>query len=593
MIPTPTPSLYNQEGQTDDQFVRTFVARHDELEHALNVLRHPGPGGEVPHQLMIGQRGMGKSTLLRRIAIAVMRDEALRTGFIPLRFREEQYNVIALATFWRNCSEALAEWCEAYGREAMAERIDRILARPAQTDADAAEAEFLGLCRDAGGRAVLLVDNLDLILGALKDIEQWALRRTLQRSDGPVLIGAATQLPAQSGDRSAPFYEFFHLTLLEPLDEAEVMRCMRALADSRGDAGAPVRRILAHAPERLRTLYALTGGNPRVLALLYQIIERSEGETVFADLEALLDRVTPYYKARVEDYATPQQRAVIDAIALHWDPMTSRAIADATGIEVTTISSHLTRLRKDGFIEEVATSGARAGYQIAERFLNIWYLMRHGTRRTRQKLRWLTRFLARLYSADDLGRMAAEARDGRTCRWHPDYREAVLAAYEESCGLAGQAETAGVLAADGPGGMHPDSASNGPEASTHAAAARARFDDAVALYHGGDVPGALAAFNAVVRDIGDATNADDQARLACSLFNSGVCLGDLGRTEDEIAAYDAVIEQFADATDTVLLQQVAGALFNKGVCLGTLGRTEDAIAAYDAVIERFADATDT
>ena len=42
-----------------------------------------------------------------------------------------------------------------------------------------------------------------------------------------------------------------------------------------------------------------------------------------ADLEVLLDQVTPYYKARIEEYSTQQQRAVIDAIALHWDPIAS------------------------------------------------------------------------------------------------------------------------------------------------------------------------------------------------------------------------------------------------------------------------------
>ena len=41
-----------------------------------------------------------------------------------------------------------------------------------------------------------------------------------------------------------------------------------------------------------------------ICTLIYQLLERRETGDVFADLEALLDQVSPYYKARVEEYAT-------------------------------------------------------------------------------------------------------------------------------------------------------------------------------------------------------------------------------------------------------------------------------------------------
>ena len=171
-----------------------------------------------------------------------------------------------------------------------------------------------------------------------------------------------------------------------------------------------------------------------MLALIYQLLERADSETILADLEALLELVTPYYKARVEEYGASQQRAVIDAIALNWDPMATSAISEVTGVEVTTISSQLARLKKDRFIEEVATSGARAGYQLSERFLNIWYLMRHGTRRARQRLRWLTIFLTKLFSAEELGRLVGLAQlNPSRVRWGSEYADALRDAYEIAC----------------------------------------------------------------------------------------------------------------------------------------------------------------
>src|ERR1700689_4954120 len=113
-----------------------------------------------------------------------------------------------------------------------------------------------------------------------------------------------THFLRESGDREAAFYEFFHPHVLEPLSEGELTRCLRALADRAGQTGDAVKTILEQEPGRVRALYSLTGGNPRVLAMTYQLLERRETSDVFADLEALLDKVSPYYKARVEEYAT-------------------------------------------------------------------------------------------------------------------------------------------------------------------------------------------------------------------------------------------------------------------------------------------------
>jgi tetratricopeptide (TPR) repeat protein len=229
-------------------------------------------------------------------------------------------------------------------------------------------------------------------------------------------------------DREAAFYEFFQTHQLDSLTEAELLRCLHALANARGDQGTPVLGVLAHEPERLRVIHKLTGGNPRVLALVYQILERQESDTVFSDLEVLLDQVTPFYKARVEELNTDLQRAIFDAIALHWDPITSSKLSKDTGVEITTISSQLNRFRNQGLVEEVATSGSRSGYQLLERFFNIWYLMRHGTRRARQKVQWLTAFLSSFYSAEELREFEKNKRE--EAKWSPLYVEALAAAID-------------------------------------------------------------------------------------------------------------------------------------------------------------------
>lgn len=577
-------SVYNQDRLGDESFVANFVARINELEQILDELRAIAHGSDIRHSVIVGARGMGKSTMLRRVSIAVRRDAELDACFMALSFREEQYNVISLDAFWRNCGEALAEWCEQTGRNDLANELDRVIESADWYDAEKAEAAFRDYCRRIGRRPLLLLDNLDIILDGLKDQENWKLRAALQAKDGPVVLGGATKLLEQGGDRDAPFYEFFYPHFLEPLSEAELLSCMYTLAEARAEAGAHVTQILAREPERAKTLYALTGGNPRVLALIYQVLERTETDHIFADLEALLDQVTPYYKARIEEYQAPQQRAVIDAVALNWDPIGSRALAKATGIEITTISSQLNRLRKDGIVEEVKSSGARASYQLSERFLNIWYLMRHGTRRTRQRLRWLTLFLARLFSIDELRSMAEEARAEASCRWNVGYREAVLAAHDlvNMTAKAGAAQPGlnGPLAA----GAEKLQEQDGVRVENE------NLKNAGALAQGGDFEGALALLESSMATLSDSSAPEDQYIMIEAMIFKSFLLSNIGRDEDAIVVDEDIFEKFKSCDADDIQHTLSISMVNRALKLAILGRRPEAISAYDEIIARY-DAT--
>jgi len=71
-----TLAVHNVGQLSDDDVAKRFVVRHHELDELLSHLTDDNP---PRHALMIGQRGMGKSLLLRKLAITVRSDPDLTT----------------------------------------------------------------------------------------------------------------------------------------------------------------------------------------------------------------------------------------------------------------------------------------------------------------------------------------------------------------------------------------------------------------------------------------------------------------------------------------------------------------------------------
>jgi tetratricopeptide (TPR) repeat protein len=244
-----------------------------------------------------------------------------------------------------------------------------------------------------------------------------------------------------------------------------------------------------------------------------------------------------------------------------------------TGIEVTTISSQLARLKREGFIEQVPTSGARDGYQLSERFLNIWYLMRHGTRKTKQRLRWLAIFLTKLFSAEELGRMAQQARDATNGgRWHPDFRDAVI----EACGAAEVQE--GHSAERLGRGDEVDPAASDILKLTHDALdafKEERYKESAIML--GDAINRIISINEPTLDI----------LLAQCMYNRALSFSLLSRATEAIAAYDAVAARFRENGQPEIKFEVITALANKAGELRLLDRNQEAISTYNEIERRF------
>jgi hypothetical protein len=395
--------LYNPHILSRQELIETFVARQPLLDELLDDLRRGG----AQHHLLVGDRGTGKTTLLLRLAAAIEDDEQLATTTIPLRFPEEQYNVSRPSDFWLNAIDALIDALERHGDRVAAKRLESSLDELEPLDEDDRAQRALAILEGWAKRArcvvVLLIDNLDLVLTRLA-ASLWELREALSIDNSVVVIGGSSTFIHQAIDYQSPFYDFFRVHELSPLSEDEARRVVLSLARR---ANTPrVAEVLEQDPGRFRALYALTGGTPRTLALLHTVLALDHGDRIERDLDGLLDQLTPYYKARFDDLA-PQSQVIVDAVALHWHPITATECQSATRIDLNTVSAQLSRLVKSGVLAKVSLPGSKLGFQLGERFFNIWYLMR-ASRRLRRRLSWFVEFLRMFYGEEDLRQRAEE-----------------------------------------------------------------------------------------------------------------------------------------------------------------------------------------
>jgi len=402
-----TTATYNPHLLSREDLIASFVARRPLLDELVDDLRRGGH----QHHLLVGARGSGKTTLLLRLASAIEDDKKLARSAVPLRFPEEQYNVARPSDFWLNCLDALTDAIEARGDQAgkrdLESTVEAIETLPDDERARSARNALIGWAKRAGKLLVLLVDNLGLVLERLRD-SQWALREALSEDNRLVLIGATSTFLEDAAAYESPLYDFFNVHELGQLSEEEARSVVAQLA-MRGGAG-DVQAVLDNDPGRFKALYVLTGGMPRMLALLAGVLAQ-DGGPAERDLEQMLDQLTPYYKARFDELPA-QSQIVVDAVALHWYPITAAECAERTRLGVNVVSAQLNRLIKLSLLAKVSLPGeSRLGFQLVERFFNIWYLMR-ASRRARQRLTWFVEFLRTAYSGEDLSRRAQALLDG-------------------------------------------------------------------------------------------------------------------------------------------------------------------------------------
>jgi tetratricopeptide (TPR) repeat protein len=392
--------LFNPGRLTDEEIELSFVTRIAFFQYIFKKIIAEKPNSIPQHHLVIGQRGMGKTSLLVRIAVE-LRKQPYKDNFIALTFPEEQYNIDRLSKFWLNCLDALADALDRENQTEFTKILDAEIdgiAKSHHQENNAIYAIFEQWTKKINRRPVLLVDNLNLIFDKISKEEQHQLRAILMSNNAPIMLGASATTIDDTVDYGAAFYDAFSIQYLKKLTLDESIEVLQNLAKITGKKD--FEQIIYKNKARLGALYELTGGTPRTISMLFPLIQDGFSAEIQTDLDALLDVVTPLYKARFEELPA-QLQVVLDAIALHWEPMTIEQLRNVTQLENAQLSPQLKRLVDVGWLQKLDAFEAKgSAYELSERFFNIWYLMRRSSRRQKRELYCLSKFIESMYGEE-------------------------------------------------------------------------------------------------------------------------------------------------------------------------------------------------
>lgn len=381
---------YNPGFLTDAELRAMFCVRMGQFESLLETL-HENTGRSNQHVVVIGPRGSGKTTLLLRVVSEIRSDSELSSRLYPIAFAEESYGVGTCGEFWLECLSRLVQQASHRDGEPELQRSleDVRKERDDRRLGDRCLGALVDFADREDKRLVLGVENLNMLFSDMMDPDAgWCLRKTLQTEPRIMLIGSSTSRFGEIDRPDRALYDLFRVLSLGPLDLEESATLCENITGRSLPRGV------------VRRLQILTGGSPRLLAIMTRFAAARSFRTLMADLLDLVDEHTPYFKSHLESLP-PQERRVYLALAVLWKPATAREVADQARIETSKCSAQLRRLVGRGVVSDEGGTSRRKQYYVTERLYNLYYLLRRS-RGTDSLVGALVAFMDSYYSRSEL-----------------------------------------------------------------------------------------------------------------------------------------------------------------------------------------------
>lgn len=373
--------------QSDEEVVAQFKVRHHELQTVLDILHDNIEAPSCQHTLILGPRGQGKTMLLVRTAAELRSNEQFSEDLLPVRFMEESLEIFNMADFWLEILFHLARECQQCDPQLGQELHIRhsALSKKWANDSleDLARNAVLNAADQLGRKLVLMIENLQALFEDVDKDFGWELRKVLQTEPQVMLVGSTTNRFEELDDAKLPFFEFFWMIHLKPLNTIECQQ-LWTMINGQDISG-----------REIRPLEILTGGSPRLLVIVASFARHKSIRRLMEELVLLIDEHTDYFRGNLEVLAKTERRVFLAVVEL-WQASTPSEISIRARMDIRKVSTMLGRLVSRGAVI-IEGTGRKRKYVAAERLYSIYYKLRRN-RDEAAVVQNLVRFMSVFYT---------------------------------------------------------------------------------------------------------------------------------------------------------------------------------------------------
>jgi tetratricopeptide (TPR) repeat protein len=567
-----------------------FVGREALLERLLSRIAEQEGHRTVQHYLLLGPRGIGKTTLLLTLRDRIRESPTLSARWFCVQLREEEYFIRTLRDLLELVLRALAEDEDLPDATEVAEQVHQEK-REERSLAVAVEG-LRSLAARHGRRILLLIDNFDRLFPATAagrrktrpaENEFRAFRKLLSKESFLMVVGASVRLFEEIAAYDQAFFNFFSPVEIPNLSEDEICELLRKCAELEKNT-AFLAQFEAQR-DKVRAITYLTGGNPRLVLMLYDVLRHREMTPVVEALRETVGGLTPLLKHVLDDMPR-QQSKTLDALVRLRGAAPPNEIASMARLPLNVVTAQLGRLKEARFVVvEGEGKGRPATYRVSDPMFHTWYQMRY-LRPAGRRIELFVEFIRAWFSVeerrqflDELWRVLGD-NGSRGLRGYAS-QEASLAIRHYAFALEDKGERQehiGRLAdAYVEAGKWREAAMLLAESAEPAAMTERQYECAAYRLLGdrmlekGRHSEAIAAYrDALNKELGDVE----------AILGLGVCLESAGEHARAASEFQRVID-----LPGAPAKWVAVALVSRGVARGSLGDGQGAIADYTAAVD--------
>ncbi|UCE37727.1 MAG: tetratricopeptide repeat protein [Thermoplasmata archaeon] len=561
-----SPPLFDPDALSPAELNDIFTDREELLKIMENAVNKFIKNDSRNHLLLVGERGVGKSALLRFFEKKIYKRYNKKQSIIPLLFTD--YKCVHDA---QDLSDILLRITTELYR-LLNLPIEKTPAVYFEEKLEIVEKRFEKLYKK---KIVLMMENLqELMEMRPRDKGFEGMRAFLENHSNILLIGTATEIPKSIWKYKSRFWAFFKVHDVKPLNEKDFLDMMERMArfydgETLLDDNGKLRKEISI---KIRSMHHLTSGYPRLGVSLYEVLLLEEPQDIAKSFDSMLDRLSPYFEG-IDAGLSSQERYVFGQIVRNLSPNMTKAnfsfediFENGSENERGRNRALFSKLKKKGFLTVHHKEGRKVFHRLSNPIFGIWYLKTHVKDATFEG-KYILEFIHAYYTIEEF----VERFGGLT---DPDMASVPIRRAFESLKeeYVSAAMTLGMTLVE-EGKL--DKALGVFEKAIRAAKRKKdREVEASGWRNIGEINlnrgrhrEALDAYNKALK-----INPDD----IIAWVNKGSTLGYLKRYQDALKAIDKALKI---KPDNALIW------YNKGVTLGLLGKLREALDSYNKAID--------